>query len=346
MRVRGGLVASLAAALFLTGAGQAKTEIVPLPKIEDGIARLRVVHAINPRLPRLDNQELKTALAVMQQTVATHFNIQIEIESVSERSVRDLLTRIPERAVRARKNVIFDFKTGKGNRSKLIEGYRKTLKLLRLRVGDVVAYTRPHLEKPVREKTYQGLAEALVDTHLKRLGYWKTLTGLGGKSIIDQTSNNEWVIWDLLGFSDLPFELVVSNQPIISAEYEDVGVNSALRGGVSAGTTSYSKSSRFGSYAFISTFPFTEYAALPKGTSDINSRLQAVNLAGQYTAHEIGHMLLLLGHPYRNPACVMRPEPLFNFAKWARRLDAKKCRVGSSRGMKPGAAKIGYRTDW
>ena len=151
---------------------------------------------------------------------------------------------------------------------------------------------------------------------------------------------------DLLGYSNIPFDLIITNQPVISAEYEDSGLNSALRGGVSAGGTSFSKSGRYKTFAFISTFPFAEFESLPEGTSDINSRAQAVHLAGQYTAHEIGHMLMLLAHPFGNPACVMRPEPLFRFASWAKHLDANKCRIGSSPAMQPGAAQIQYRPDW
>ena len=327
-------------------AGQVSADIVPLPQLENRTANLRVAHAVNPRLPKLTKSELATMLAEMQRTMADHFDIRVVVDEPVEVDVHQLLSAIPDRAIKVRGEVIYDFKTGTGNRDRLRTGYDKTLREWRTPVNDLVAYAKPHLVEPVRHKTFRGLAEALTNTHLRRLEDWQKKIAADGKPVLDETNANEWAIWDLLGYSGMPFDLIVTNQPVISAEYDDGGLNSALRGGVSAGSTSYSKTGRYGTYAFISTFPFTEYEDLPAKATDITSRQQAVNLAGKYTAHEVGHMLLLLGHPFRNRACVMRPEPLFRFAKWARNLNAEKCRIGSSHPMTPGAAKIGFNPDW
>ena len=346
MRLRACYSAGLlmAAAILLTPPADA--EQVSVPRIENGVARLRVVHAVNPRLPKVTDQELQTLLAVMQRTVSEHFQIEIKLEGPVEITVSDLLAAIPTKIVTARKNVIYDFKTGTGDRERLQKGYVKTLRQWGTPLADLIAYAQPFLLWPVQKKSYESLAKALVETHLSRLKDWRARRAGDGAPMLDNTLVNEWVIWDLLGYSNMPFDVVVTNQPVISAEYEDSGLNSALRGGVSAGGTSYSKSGRYKTYSFISTFPFSEYESLPKGTSDISSRDQAVQLAGQYMAHEIGHMLILLAHPFDNPACVMRPEPLFHFAAWAKNLDAVKCKIGSSPAMKPGAAKIGYHPDW
>ena len=282
----------------------------------------------------------------MQKTAAKHFWVTVKLEGPSEVDVHDLLASIPAHALKGRQDVIYDFRTGGGDRSRLIAGYEKTLRDWKTPLDDLIAYARPYLGQPVSPRSYRGLAEALVATHLTRLEDWRKQKSADGKPMLDQTNVNEWVVWDLLGYGNMPYDLVVTNQPIISAEYEDVALNAPLRGGVSAGSTGYAKSGRYGTYSVISTFPFSEYDKLPKGTSDISSRPQAVDLAGKYTAHEIGHMLFLLAHPFGNPACVMRPEPLFHFADWARNLDADKCRISSSPAMTPGAAKIQYRPDW
>jgi hypothetical protein len=334
----------IAATLLLTPTADA--EQVPVPRIENGVARLRVVHAVNSRLPKITDQELQSLLAVMQQTVSDHFQIEVKLDAPVEVAVSDLLTAIPAKITSARKDIIYDFKTGTGDRARLLKGYEKTLREWETPLADLVAYAQPYLVQPVQKKSYERLAEALVETHLSRLKDWRARRAVDGAPMLDDTLVNEWVIWDLLGYSNMPFDVVVTNQPVISAEYEDSGLNSALRGGVSAGGTSYSKSGRYKTYSFISTFPFSAYASLPKGTSDISSRDQAVQLAGQYMAHEIGHMLMLLAHPFDNPACVMRPEPLFHFVAWAKNLDAAKCKIGFSPAMNPGAAKIHYRPEW
>jgi hypothetical protein len=344
MRIKFGFVAALLTGMFLSSGGQA--DYVPVPRIESNAAALRVVHAVNPRLPKLEEGELKQMLTVMQKTVAEHFGIRVTLEGPIRQSVSSLLDGIPDHIVAAREPVIYDFKSGTGDRVRLIDGYVTTLKEWKTPLADLIAYAKPWLVQPVSDVSYKGLAGALVTTHLTRLGGWRKMLASDGRPMLDKSNANEWVIWDLLGYSNMPFDVVVTNQPVISAEYEDSGLNSALRGGVSAGGTSFSKSGRYKTYSFISTYPFISAAKFPGGTSDITSRQQAIDLAGKYMAHEIGHMLMLLAHPFGNPACVMRPEPLFRFAAWAKNLDAGKCRVGSSPAMTPGAAQIQFRSDW
>ena len=331
--------------LFLPAA-QAQVKLVPLPHIEDGTVRLRVAHAINPRMPKANKHEIQAMLKAMQETVFKHFQVKVLLEDTVEVDVNRLLAKIPPPVIQISKRDIFDFKSGAGNQNKLVKGYLEALNSYNLKITDMIEYVQPYLINPVRVQSKKSIAQARVETHLGRLGNWKTISALDGQSIVDATIANEWKAWDVLGYSQLPYDLVITNQPIISAEYKDVGINTALRGGVTAGTTGHSKSARYNTYSMISTFPFIEYAKLPKGTSDISTRAQAIKLAGQYTAHEIGHMLLLLAHPYGNSACVMQPEPMFNFAAWAQRLDANKCKIGSSGAMTPGAAEVGYHPDW
>ncbi|MBT4083536.1 MAG: hypothetical protein HN725_19705 [Alphaproteobacteria bacterium] len=334
----------LAISIFAGQAAQA--EIVPVPLIENGMASLRVVHAVNPRLSKLSDHELAILLEEMTAIVKMHFGISLLLDKPKQKTVAELLAAIPKKALDIRGQEIYDFKTGTGNKKRLIDGYLKTLRSWKTPVAKLIDYASPYLVQPVSFRSLRGLAEALTQTHLARLEYWRTQPAADGKPMLDETLANEWIAWDLLGYNNMPFDVIVTNQPVISAEYDDGGLNSALRGGVSAGSTGYSKSGRYRTYSFISTFPFTEYKKLFKGSSDITSRDQAVRLAGKYMAHEIGHMLMLLAHPFANPACVMRPEPLFHFATWAKNLDAKKCQIGSSPAMTPGAAKIGFHPDW
>ena len=50
---------------------------------------------------------------------------------------------------------------------------------------------------------------------------------------------------------------MLTNQLVASAEYYGMDVHSALRGGISVGTTSNSRNSSLRTYAFLSTFPFS-----------------------------------------------------------------------------------------
>jgi hypothetical protein len=142
-----------AAALILTP--PANAEQVPVPHIENGVARLRVVHAVNPRLPKVTDQELQALLAVMQQTVSDHFQIEVKLEGPVEIAVSDLLTAIPATIVTARKDIIYDFKTGTGDRDRLREGYVRTLRQWGTPLADLVAYAQPYLIRPVQKKSYK-----------------------------------------------------------------------------------------------------------------------------------------------------------------------------------------------
>jgi hypothetical protein len=336
----------LLAAAIVNSQASAKSAWVPLPQLGSGSVELRLAHAVNPRLPALERSELATLLDEARQVVRKHFHIDLKFTEPEEVSVAQLLAAIPAKALRARRGEIYDFKKGTGDRSRLIQGIERTLEERVVDLGASIAYARPHLLAPLTEPTFADFAKTLVDTHLRRLGHWHGLRSATGERVIDASGANEWIVWDLLGYSGMPYDVIVTNQLVASAEYDDAAINSSLRGGVSAGGTSYNKSGRYRTFSFLSTFPFSEPQALPRGMGGTADRAQAVRLAGKYLAHEIGHMLLLLAHPYGNPACVMRPEPLFDFAAWARGLNASKCKIGSSPAMKPGVAKIGFRTDW
>ena len=66
---------------------------------------------------------------------------------------------------------------------------------------------------------------------------------------------------------------------------------------------------------------------------------EAARLAGLSGAHELGHQLLHLSHPFGQPACLMYPVPMFSYGEWAAKLSASQCRPGSNPAVTPGAYK-------
>ncbi len=320
--------------------------MTPLPDLGSGPVVLRLVHAVNPNLPRLSDDELERLRHHARTVSKEHFGIDIRFSMSPDTTVAALLAAIPDHVVGERREVIFDFKNGTGNRQRLVTAYHKALKRDRVNAEKILAYVKPYLTTQNVKARRRSIAKALATTHLDRLTHWRDLKTPAGQHVIDDSDANEYIVWDLLGYSGMSYDVIITNQLVASAEYDDAAINAALRGGVSAGGTGYHKTGRYKTFSFLSTFPFTERSSLPPGTADAYEREQAVRLAGQYLAHELGHLLLLLAHPYGNSACVMRPEPMFNYAWWARRLDAERCPLGSSRGNTPGTAKIFYRTDW
>lgn len=319
---------------------------VPLPELGDGVVTLRVVHAVNPRLNKVGDVDLKILLSETKRTVKEAFGIDLAFEMQPETTVAKLLELIPPKPWAIRRAAIYDFKSGVGDRDRLVAGLAKVFRKYKADLAQGMAYAGPFLTTQPKANTYEGLAAAVIDTHLERLEHWKNLKTASGDPVIDHTPANEFIAWDLIGYGDLPYDLIITNQLVASAEYSDADLSASLRGGVSTGGTSYSKAGRFRMYSFISTFPFIEPASIPVALGGVPDRDQAIRLAGRYTAHEIGHLLLLLAHPYANPACVMRSAQVLDYIAWAHALDPAKCRIGSSRAMTPGAATVNYRPEW
>ena len=321
---------------------------VPLPNIEHNKVTLRVAHAINPRFSHMTQQQISILLQEARQVSAEHFGIEIDFGTTEQIAIADLFAMRPDIADDELMEWVYDFKTGGGNTDKLVDDLLARLQRSDGQLEDIYAFARPHLINPPRGATAEGYAEALTDTLLRRLRVWRVLPANDKRSIIDETVFNEWTFWDTLAHGALPYDIVLTNQLVASAEYYGMDVHSALRGGISVGTTSYSRDGPLHTYAFLSTFPFSNdyppIIQLRGGGRYADD--EAARLAGAYLAHEIGHVLLHLGHPFNQSACVMNPAQLLDFRSWRKNLDADSCPLGASAEMEPGAAGLSYNSAW
>lgn len=310
--------------------------------------QLRVLHAVNPRFPRLTPEQLRDMLAATQRTVKTHFGADVVFTEVAESDIAQLFALLPRAIQTVSGGSIYDFKSGTGDRIKLADGIYKTLQQRGTKLAEAMAFARPYLPAATAPKDLREFSTVLAQVMLERLEYWRKIRAADGAPVLDGSPYNEWVYWDALGYSALSYDLVISNQLIASAEYVDVDVHSAIRGGVSVGTTSYSRNSRYGTFVFWSTFPFTDDSAntrLLRGGEEY-SAAEAAELSGMYLAHEIGHVLFQFGHPFGHAACVMNPVSMLRFREWSRQIDAAGCQIGSLPEMKPGAVSVYFNAEW
>ena len=162
---------------------------------------------------------------------------------------------------------------------------------------------------------------------------------------IDFHDYHQKALWSFLGYGDLPFEIVITNQLLASAELANFSVGNALIGGLRLGWISFSRSGRFDAYAGVSTF------SLVNDVGDASHLCPAwaadpANDVALILTHELGHMLLRLDHPVANTNCIMSPP---------RRLEARqvqtwepvasKCPLGSEPAMTPGEMVFQYRRE-
>jgi hypothetical protein len=336
--------------LWLSGCGSTSawrhTEIVPIAP--GATIHLRVAHAVNGRLPRMTPEQLDTLLAATRKTALEHFGVHLVFSAVTETSVDALLAQIPPKVRQARMSEIYDFKSGTGDRQRLSAAILHTLHERKTELADALAYARPYLPRTAEPSTLQEFSVVLADVMLARLDDWRALKADDGKPVLDDTPRNEWIYWDTLGYGALPYDVIITNQLVASAEFTAVEVHTAIRGGLTTGTTTFSRTAPYGSFVFWSTFPFTDTSALShalRGDEDYTPT-QAAELSGAYLAHEIGHLLFKFGHPFGAQACVMNPASMLHYRAWHEGLDAQHCRIGSLPEMRVGAIPEVYNLDW
>jgi hypothetical protein len=337
----------LAAALTLISCGTAGQDSVPRPVLPDGPLPLRVVYLENPRLDPLSSSEILELLASARGTVERHFGLVVAFGPVETRGLPPLFRDLDRRLEPELKHLVADVRGGDVDWTRVESAIAEDLGRSPEPTDEVWRYAEAFAEPPLPDaRTHTSLAALLARTMKARVRQWTALRGLDGQPLVGGPSNdpplNEWVYWDSLARRDFPWEIAVTNQLVASVEYASVPPHAALRGGITLGGTSSAVDSRYGTFSWVSVFPFLSadpaIVALRGGAS--YSRAEAIRLAGVLLAHEIGHQLLHLAHPWGNIACVMTPPRLLLAREWDAALDPAACPIGSSPAMTPGAAWI------
>jgi hypothetical protein len=344
---------SLGLALLLLGCkgsgGDGEWQKASVAPVKPGATvQIRIVQANNGRLPKMSHEQMQILLASAQLTVWKNFGVYVEFTEAPEIGIDRLFSLIPPPVLKERIQSIYNFKSGTDDRHKLAEGIHTTLTDRGTKLEDALKFAAPYLPADAHPKDLKSFSDLLANTMLERLEQWRHVNATDGAPVLDTTPYNEWVYWDTLGYGDLPYDLVITNQFIASAEYYGVDIHSAIRGGVSVGTTSYSRTGKYGSYIFWSTFPFSDNSEVSKRLrgGDEYTEVDAAELSGAYLAHEIGHLLLQLGHPFGQKACVMNPVSMLKFREWFYQVYGAGCLIGSRPEMTAGAIPPSFFTEW
>ena len=341
MNVLARLFAVLVVSLLATAcATRVETRVVPLPALPPGPIDIRVAYAVNPRLPKMDAQQIELLLESMQKAVIDHFGLQLRFLPVQVVPIESLFDTIPTtRRADALKNV-YDFKSGTGDRRRLDLAFARGFRQNGEPLTEMVEFARPYTGA-LSQPDFETFGERMAALQLEGIELWRRREALDGGPAIDQQPLNEFLMWIALGYGEVPFELILTNQVIASVEYGWPAVHAAVRGGYTNGITTYNRRSRFGTMSIWSTYAFTENDAqlVQLRQGERYSKEEAARLAGLSGAHEMGHQLLHLSHPFGQPACLMYPVPMFSYRDWAAKLSASQCRPGSNPAVRPGAYK-------
>lgn len=318
-------------------------ETVTLPQLKSGqTVTLSVAHVVNPRLPRFSDAQITSLLAAAKATIRDQFSLDVNFSVVETIDITRFFADIPKDAMRWRRPYVYDFKSGKGERTALAHAYRTSVTDQLKTIAEWAPYAAREIGlNPVDHDT-EAWVKRLTDTHLNRLAAHARIKAADGAAVIDKSDLNEWLLWDTIGERERAFDFVITNQLVASAEYTTADIHSALRGGISLGTTAYSHRATLGAQSWWSTFTFTSadpsVVALRGG--ETYTAEEAAILAGTLASHELGHLLFHFGHPFGLAACVMSPTPMLRFRETVSQLNARACREANHAAMKPGAVKV------
>lgn len=346
-------LAAVAALIFVTGLFEPEPGApVPLPTLPpEDPAVLRVTVIENGDLPSFSGPEWQIVLSTAQSAAQSHFGVDIAFAEPVRLDLAEVFARLDRAMPDAVKARIAPYRTDRMNWRRMVGMVEATLPETEVGLDGALGYLEDHAGRALGPlpgdavEQRRALAEAAVDVLRENLARSsadlpEALHGAAARA--GKPGYNEWVYWDALPSLDLPYDVYLTNQGVISVEYARYPLHIIARSGITAGTTSGSAEGRYGAASWVTAFPFldgSDFVRDLRGGRDY-SRTEAAEYAGLLLAHELGHLLLHLEHPWGNPACVMRPTDILKFAEAAESLDPAACPLGSGPAMTPGAAYI------
>ncbi len=329
--------------LHLSGCEQAppQAKLLPLPELPRTI-ELSVAIVVNPDLPAIDDARVAGILSAAAREFEASFGKKIVFGTPHRLSVRALFDRFPARFKQFAAPQIFDFKRGTGDLDRLAANLEKELRRSGSSYEHLFAYASPHLIVRPSTSDFQGLARALAETHIARLGRLAREPAAEGKLLITEEPYNEYVYWASLREADFPYDVVITNQLLASAEYLESQLHTSLRGGISNGITSECRTCAYGTYSLLSAYPFwgADATTVELRGGHMLSEDEATRAAALMLVHELGDQLLHLGHPYGLKACAMNPPELLRFLDWIRAVEPGGCSREAHPTLVPGFQKF------
>lgn len=306
---------------------------VPLPELGDGPITLRVVRAINPRFDALTEAEFEEVLRQTVDLVQFHFGLEVQFERGEDYDVSELMKLNPPAAREDAIGLTYELPDPSRAPMRLAGMIARALENGQSSIAEAVEVLGP-LIPGAAEMDVDDLALAIAEVWANGLRRWQGLRAQDRRPVIDFGINHQKAIWDVLGYGDLPFEIVMTNQLIASAELYGFYPGLAKLGGLSLGSTAFSRSSSLGTFGMVSTFFLVnDLGNLSNlGPNQIIHDPSVIRENALTLTHEIGHMLMHLGHPEGKPGCIMS----------AAYLDVQSapevpCPVNSEPAMIPGA---------
>jgi hypothetical protein len=283
--------------------------------------QIRACLVLNPRFDSITDAQYSDILKRTKEICRKHFDTDLEYTKTDKRNIADYFGPYLN-LIKSDKKVL-SYRLPHNNKS--IEKLAQSL------IEENRATTPDQIIRAVNNQegaelinltdSKEGILRQVAALHINKLIHTKGIRCSDSKPLILDDFYNEFMSWDYISEHQNDFDLIITNQPIISAESYFPTIHSSMRGGITSGLGSRSPST-LGGMIIVSTFPMIstiDYFVKARGMNydDITKIKTIAMLAG----HELGHVLKYWGHEYEHPGCVMRPTPGLKYAEWANEIN-------------------------
>lgn len=299
------------------------------PPLKGNSITLRVAYAVNPRFERFSDRQIADAMEAFRIRSKELTNIDVHYRPVEVIDLAKLFAKIPPdvRQVFTLHSVDIRRPLSKDTELLLKASAEASLKSSNISAHSVYAFTKHDLYRIPQLIDFTHLAEILVEQEIRNLEPWIDIQAKDGKPVIDGSEYNDWALWTALGYTGVPYDVILTNQIIANISGDNLEPHSAIRGGMALGTTSYSQTTDLRAFIFATTFPLQNQSShmvkLRGGESYSND--EAASLFGAYLTHELGHLLFRFGHPFGRTECYMNTAQMVRVREWVESLDPSRC---------------------
>ena len=317
---------------------------VLLPNTKGAVLSLKMVYVDNPRLEGLQDRQIEILRERIERFAHRELGLNVKIQVSARITVEEVFAQIPEKRKRIAERYRIDY---------LAADAAESLAIVYASILNDNPKWREKLfaeDAPLAERTHHNdvkkSAQVLATTHLQRLAKMLSIPNADGTAIGSDTALHEFVYWAAFGYAQNPPDIVVTNQLIASAEKMKLGGIDAVVGGVKPAHAIAAPLATYGMYAYWSMFPMiSRDPFLAKlRDEDVLSMDQILDLSALGIVHEMGHVLLHLGHTSDSSGCVMNTLERLRYMKWAKGINHIRCQRSGAPEMTSGTSKFYF--DW
>ena len=288
---------------------------------------IRVGVIQNPKLTLIEETQINQILKELAEGVDRRFNKKIVFSNIKKEGLQSFFNRYQPKIdnLNGLKRYMFNPKKDDKNTfyNQMVEemNQKSTKKIKKILNGQ--GYS---LNKFGNERS--EIIKNIVNEFIKKFNAISQITFKSGQRLLDEENMyNEFLVWNGIGEIQTDYDLIITNQIIVSLESYYPSVQIALNGGINSGLSIRSRTPLNG-VVILSTFPFMSNEPYFKQVRGYQAdKIKSAKYIAWTGVKQFGRILTFRSNHYNHPpGCVMSPVQGLNFKKWYDKVsNNKKC---------------------